>query len=170
MIVPTNRLLWSAACIALPAASIAGFAPQLAAPAWSVVGAWALAAGADAWRGARRLGAIGASAPEQLRLPRNIATPVPLAINNASGAPLPLRVAPELPESVQTADLVLEVAAPAGSSSVPWTCTAEARGDHLLRELHLEAPSPMGLWSVRDRRAIDCTLRVYPNLRDRATA
>ncbi len=151
MIVPANRLLWSAACIALPAASIAGFAPALAAPAWGVVGAWAFAAGADAWRGVRRLRAIGASTPEQLRLTRNIATPVPLAIQNSSGAPLPLRIAPELPESIETADPVLDVAVPAGTSSVPWTCTASARGDHRLRELHLEAPSPMGLWSVRDR-------------------
>lgn len=170
MIVPANRLLWSAACIALPAASIAGFAPQLAAPAWGIVGVWALAATADAWRGVHRLRTIGATAPLQLRLTRNIATSVPLDIQNGSGAALPLRLAPELPESIETADPVLDVAAPAGTSSVPWTCTASARGDHLLRELHLEAPSPMGLWSVRDRRALDCTLRVYPNLRDRATA
>src|SRR5258708_34297905 len=28
----------------------------------------------------------------------------------------------------------------------------------------------MGLGSVRDRRTLNCTLRVYPNLRDSATA
>jgi uncharacterized protein (DUF58 family) len=170
MIVPANRLLWSAACIALPAASIAGFAPALAAPAWGIVGAWALAAGADAWRGTRRLRSIRAIAPEQLRLTRNSATAVPLAIENANTSPIPLRIAPEPPESVETTDPVVDVAVPAGSSSIPWTCTANARGDHHLRELHLEAPSPLGLWNVRGHRALDCTLRVYPNLRDRATA
>ncbi len=34
----------------------------------------------------------------------------------------------------------------------------------------METASPFGLWAVRAARPCDCTLRVYPNLRDRATA
>jgi uncharacterized protein (DUF58 family) len=45
-----------------------------------------------------------------------------------------------------------------------------ARGEHRLGALHLEMPSPFGLWLVRAVRSVDCALRVYPNLRDRATA
>jgi uncharacterized protein (DUF58 family) len=45
-----------------------------------------------------------------------------------------------------------------------------SRGDHRFTELYLETPSPLGLWLARDARTLDCTLRVYPNLRDRATA
>jgi uncharacterized protein (DUF58 family) len=45
-----------------------------------------------------------------------------------------------------------------------------ARGDHPLRRLYLEAASPFGLWLARSERTVDCVLRVYPNLRDRATA
>src|SRR5581483_4829853 len=34
----------------------------------------------------------------------------------------------------------------------------------------LETASPFGLWLVRSERTVDCDVRVYPNLRDRATA
>ena len=32
-------------------------------------------------------------------------------------------------------------------------CTGTVRGDHPLRQLHLETPSPLGLWAVRDAAA-----------------
>src|SRR5207247_3789152 len=92
------------------------------------------------------------------------------AIENLTGAALRVRLAATLPEGVHTEQPVLELAAPPGRSTAPWSCTSITRGDHPLRELHMEAASPLGLWSVRTRRGLDCTLRVYPNLRDRATA
>ena len=39
-----------------------------------------------------------------------------------------------------------------------------------LRELHVEAGSPLGLWLARQPRPLEFSFRVYPNLRDRATA
>ena len=63
-----------------------------------------------------------------------------------------------------------EVTVAPGSSNVEWPCIGTARGDHALRELHLELPSPLKLWLARTRAPVDCTLRVYPNLRNRATA
>jgi len=53
---------------------------------------------------------------------------------------------------------------------VEWPCTGRARGDHALRELYLEAGSPLGLWLARQPRPLEFSFRVYPNLRDRATA
>src|SRR5262249_12066124 len=55
-------------------------------------------------------------------------------------------------------------------STVDWDCTGVLRGDHVVDEVHLETPSPMGFWMVRHRYPAACKLRVYPNLRDRATA
>ena len=170
MIVPANRLLWSAVAIVLPAATAAGLTPALAATAWSVIGAWAVIAGIDAWLGGRRMRAVAASAPEQLRLTRDVPAPLLFALENGTGGTLALRLAPALPDGVRSDQPVMEAAAPAGVSRVPWTCVSDTRGDHRLRELHLEAGSPMRLWLVRESRALDCTLRVYPNLRDRATA
>jgi len=57
-----------------------------------------------------------------------------------------------------------------GRSALAWPCTGTTRGDHVLRDLYMEAPSPLGLWLARARVPVECNLRVYPNLRDRATA
>src|SRR5438552_2128754 len=138
MIVPDNRLLWSAAVIALPAATIAGLAPALAVPAWSVIAAWILVAAIDAYRGLHRLAAVSAVAPVQVRLTKDITFPVPLSIVNRTGGPLRLRLAPTPPEDVHTAQPVIDLAAPAGDSSVLWHCTSDTRGDHRLSELNME--------------------------------
>jgi uncharacterized protein (DUF58 family) len=170
MIVPGNRLLWSAAVIVLPAATIAGLVPALAVPASSVIAAWTLIAAIDAYRGMRRLSAVSAVAPAQVRLTKDVVVAVPLAIANRTGAQLHLRLAPAPPEGVQTPQAVIDVAAPPGDSYVLWQCISDTRGDHRLRELHMEAGSPLGLWSARTAKTLECALRVYPNLRDRATA
>src|SRR5206468_7632901 len=51
-----------------------------------------------------------------------------------------------------------------------YPCTAQARGDYRVTALDLETRSPLGFWLVRATRKLDCSLRVYPNLRDHATA
>jgi uncharacterized protein (DUF58 family) len=170
VIVPSNLLLVSAACVALPAAAIAGYAPALAPAAWSVIALWAIAASLDAVRGTRRLRAISAAAPEELRMTSGVAAPVPFALANRTGTALPLRLAPVMPDTVASDDPVVEAIAPPGASQLSWSCSSGTRGDHTLREAWLEAPSPLGLWQVREPRPLDCTLRVYPNLRDRATS
>ena len=81
-----------------------------------------------------------------------------------------IRIAAVMPEGVESETAVREVSAPAGNSTLDPPCTARARGDHRWSEIHLETRLPLGLWQVRDRDPVDCTLRVYPNLRDRATA
>jgi len=65
---------------------------------------------------------------------------------------------------------VLEVPAPQGQSTVDWPCLPRARGDHPLREVFVEAASPLGLWAARESRVVRLSFRVYPNLRDHATS
>ena len=75
-----------------------------------------------------------------------------------------------MPEGIESPDLVRDISAPAGVSRVDWPCTGTTRGDRPIRHVHLEAASPLGLWAVRSACDASCVLRVYPNLRDRATA
>jgi uncharacterized protein (DUF58 family) len=123
---------------------------------------FACLAAADAWRGARTLQGIAASAPGRVRLTRDVPATVPITIQ--SPAAISLRIAPALSDSV------VEATVPAGVSTIPWTWCSGTRGDHHLSEIHLETSSPMRLWHVRGVRPVDCTLSVYPNLRGRATA
>jgi uncharacterized protein (DUF58 family) len=170
MIVPAMRLVWLAALVCLPAAAVAGFLPVLA-----PLGAWVLAACAavaltDAIAGARRIDLLDLRTPASVRLTKDVSAAIPIAIENRMRRPVALRIGVQMPEGIAQPETVRHTTAPRGHSTVDWTCTGAARGDHVLAEVHLETPSPMGFWMVRHRYPAGCRLRVYPSLRDRATA
>jgi uncharacterized protein (DUF58 family) len=162
MIVPTPRLIWLAALVLLPLVTAAGFVPAIAPVCLALAVPCLLAALYDALRGRERLRSIRLSVPETVRLTRDVPAILPIAIENASPLDLPLRVA--LEQAIQ------ETTAPPGRSVLEWPCTLHQRGDHQVDTLHVESGSPFGLWRTRAAHKVDCTLRVYPNLRDRATA
>lgn len=162
MIVPTSRLIWIAALVLLPLIAIAGFAPALAPICLSLVAPVLLLVLYDAFRGRRRLRSIRLSVPQTMRLTKDVPATLPIAIQNASPLDLPLRLAlgPDIEKTI----------APPGRSVLEWPCTLHARGDHPVDSIYVEAGSPLGLWCAHAEQKVDCTLRVYPNLRDRATA
>lgn len=170
MLVPSKRLLQLAVLVMLPLVSAAGFAPQLAVPCGALFAACLLAAAADAWAGWRRVAQLDAGAPESLRLTREIAGELPVTLRNRSRRACKVRVGLRMPEGVESEKAVLDPDLPPGSSLLPWRCTGHARGDHRLCEIHVAVPSPAGLWEAREPKAVACTFRVYPNMRDRATA
>ena len=146
----------------LPLATVAGFVPRVAPQCLALLAACALAAAYDALRGRQWVRTIRLSAPPILRLTKDVPAVLPITIENASKIEAAIRVA--LDETVK------EVVAAPGRSLLEWPCTARARGDHKIETLYLETGSPFGLWRWRAVQRVDCTLRVYPNLRDRATA
>ncbi len=119
MIVPSNRLLWSAALIVLPAATLAGFAPSLTCwdgASWEP-GLWSPLP-MPGW-------APGAWMQSMPPLPRSCGSlgtfriKLQFAIANKTAGGLTLRVAPIAPDSVQTAEPLVEAMVPAGASTVP---------------------------------------------------
>jgi len=170
MIVPSQRLLLLAAVVALPLATAAGFVPGVAIPCIATLALWTLVVVADAIRGRARLDSITASAPSIVRFTKDVPAHLPITIASRLKEPLAIRLSVSTPPGVPSASFVESTTVPAGASRVDWACTGVDRGDHSLSALHLEAPSPSGLWLVRSNRALDCNVRVYPNLRDRATA
>jgi uncharacterized protein (DUF58 family) len=170
MIVPSQRLLWLAGTAALPAITIAGLVPTLAAPCYAILAACAMAAAVDALRGGQRIRTLELRTPEFLRFTKNVPASLPVTIENRSKGGLRIRLGAVMPPGVESESVVEDTATPPGLSLLNWPCTGRARGDQVLRELHLETPSPFGLWQVREPRTVQFTFRVYPNLRDRATA
>jgi uncharacterized protein (DUF58 family) len=168
--IPSSRLLLLAAVVALPAATVAGFVPALATAGYVVLLASAAAAAVDAGLGSALAAKIRARTPEIVRLTKDVAANFAVTISNQSGSSLPLRLAIVLPDGVTGDKLVEEIFAPAGDAQLAWPCTGRTRGDHPLLEVQVESPSPFGLWAVRMRCAVRTSFRVYPNLRDRATA
>jgi uncharacterized protein (DUF58 family) len=170
MIVPSQRMLWIAALVGVPLSAAAGLAPRAAVPCVAALATVAAVAMIDAALADRRAAAIQLRTPESLRLTKNTASNLPVTIENASGGPLHVRLGAVMPEGLESPKLAQETTAPAGTSRVDWPCTGVLRGDHTLRELHVETSSPLGLWQARARRTVACAFRVYPNLRDKATA
>jgi len=162
MIVPSTRLLWLAAIVMLPLAAIAGFTPALAAPCVILLAVAVVACLYDAMGGMRRVRSLAVALPEFLRLTKNVPAILPVTLMNAAKHTLAVRVA--LDEDVK------DTTAAQGKSQLDWELTMQTRGDHKIGAVHIETPSPWGLWLARASRPANCTLRVYPNLRDRATA
>ena len=171
MMVPSQRLLLAAAAVAVPALTAAGLFPSLAAPCAAVLAVFAIAAAADAVGASRRIAALKVTTPPSLRFTKDVPAALPITIENRSSQPIPARLAISLPATVDTHDpnpnpLFLVP----GPSLVNYSCTPRLRGDHRLPAIHLETLSPLGLWLARADHHPSFTFRVYPNLRDRATA
>jgi len=170
MIVPGSRLLLAAALIVLPLATLAGVARGMVLPSAGILAVCLAASVADAVLGRRRAGALSARTPELLRLTKDVPAKLAIALENRSARAVLVRAGVVMPDSVQSERLTERVMLPPGRSAIEWPCTGTRRGDYALRELHVETPSPLGLWLARARVPIACNLRVYPNLRDKATA
>ena len=170
MLVPSQRLLRISLAIFLPLLAAAGFSKILAAPCGGLMGLCVLIAAVDAWAGWRRAKQIGAGTPACLRLTKDVPSALPVTLQNGSGAERKVRVGLVMPEGMESEKPVLDPKLPPGSALLQWNCTGRARGDHALRRVYIEAVSPLGLWEARAAKAVDCTFRVYPNMRDHTTA
>ena len=170
MLVPAPRLLLVSAVVALPLASLGGMFPAWTAACAAGLVVCAAVAAIDAAATLRRMDAVALSTPRFVRFTKDVAAAFPVNIENRQPAARTLRLGVNLPPGIETESPVLDVLAPHGASQVDWPCTARARGDHPLGEVHVEAGSPLGLWLVRQPRPVEFSFRVYPNLRDRATA
>jgi uncharacterized protein (DUF58 family) len=170
MIVPGSRILLAAALVVLPAATLAGIMPALALPCAGILAVCFAASVVDALLSGRRVAALGGSAPVLVRLTKDVRADVTITLENRSAWALSVRAGLAMPAGVESERLTENVTLQPGRSALAWPCTGVTRGDHALRDLYVEAPSPLGLWLARARLPVDCTLRVYPNLRDRATA
>jgi len=156
--------------VVLPLATLAGIVPALALPCTLILAVCCAAAVVDALRSRQRVAVFSAGAPELVRLTKNVRADVTLTLDNRSARAQPLRAGLVMPEGIASERLTESVTLQPGRSALAWPCMGTTRGDHALRDLHVETPSPLGLWLARARLPLACNLRVYPNLRDRATA
>ncbi len=167
---PNSRLILLAALIAPPALALVPLQPEFTVAAALVVAA-GLHRGFSRWMG--RIKAFE-RAPRRSSVIhqtyRGCVAPVPLIFQNSSPQPFAARIALALPEDVVSDQATLPCEAPPGRSSLEWPLTGMVRGERRLNQLHIENRSPLGLWNIHSARGIACELRVYPNLRDRASA
>jgi uncharacterized protein (DUF58 family) len=169
MISPTARLILVSALTALPSITLIPLRPAFAGTAAWITAACAIAVAIDGLLGARRPQALSVEAPPFVRLTQQRLTPIPLVWENSAEHSLAVRMAVATPDGIVSSQEFLPAELPSGRSSVEWLLTGVTRGERRLEEIQIETGSPLGLWNIRSRRSIACQLRVYPDLRDKAT-
>ena len=163
MSVPSNRLLWMVALVGIPLAVAGALAPGFTTLAWALGAALLMLALVDSQRAAG-IENVRPQLPELVRTYRDREAELEIRLDGPAGA---LRCAIAFPESFETQgeDRLIQMAA-AGPSAIGWKFTPHRRGSFRLDAVYLEGASPFGLWLVRRQLAVNCEVRVYPNLRD----
>ncbi len=165
MPVPSPRLLWLAGLVLAPALTLAGLVPEAAA-AWLALGLVVVAVAViDALLGWPRIAEVGAQAPPVSRLVQGRATRLRVRLLHEGRRPPLLRMALALPDAISSRPAEQTLALPdAPASLVDWDLTPMLRGRFELPHLHVEAPSPWGLWHLRRSLALHAEVRSQPNL------
>ncbi len=161
MIVPSRALLVLGCVWLLPAAAICG-APG--ASAWYgalALGALAGLALADALLSIGRLAAVDGELPALVRTVARRTLPLRLRLS-APGRKLWLRAALETEPELALEPAVL-AAAVEQTSELEFCLRARARGRFKVLALWLETRSQLGLWTLRERRAVACSVHVHPD-------
>ncbi len=161
MIVPTNRLLWLVAATVLPAAAIGGLVPFAAWPCMLVVAAVTIAACTDAARAPARLDGVRVQLPALVRMILGRESSIALRIDNG---PQRMTLGLAMPVEFASKEETLTVAVSSAASQVEWFATPQRRGSYRLDRCYFETESSLGLWAVRGESAVQCEIRVYPNL------
>jgi uncharacterized protein (DUF58 family) len=156
-IAPRTRLIVVSATVVLPLLTLAWIVPALSLAITAVLLVPLLAAIVDAVLGRRALDVVAIQFPLSLRWTKDHEAKLAVKLERA---PAGLTVTADFPPEIRWES----------SETGVFVCTPLKRGDYLLTQCYLEAPSPLGLWAMRSIRPIRTTIRVYPNLRHHKTA
>ncbi len=164
MIVPSRRLILFAGAAVLPALAVGAAAPSVA--AFAVAGAVVAVALLDAALTRKTFRGVGAEMPSLVRLAEGRGGTIDLRLTSdgmtSRRIALGLALPPEL--SSPSDSMRAELPAGCGASRVSWPVTPLKRGRYLIDACFLEAPSPLGFWSVRREAPARAEVRVYPDL------
>lgn len=168
MTAPSTRLLWWCAWLGLPLGLAGGLSPGLALPCIAVFLLAAVIAVSDLARGLRAAPEVTVRLPviSRYSLQRPGAFTATLVRENESAHAHPIRVGLGFPDALRIPDPVQAVlvgSAP-GEYPISWDCLPVQRGQFQVVGIHVEEPSPLGLWAIRRHYEERAELRIYPNL------
>jgi uncharacterized protein (DUF58 family) len=163
--VPSPKLLWVFAIVAVPASIFGGLVPGAGVIAVILVLLLVAVALMDALISRFDLEGLTVKTPDLVRLYRDREGTFPLQFVFAKPVRQVIRVAVPLPESIDTPEEIRTLLVEAvEASEITWTCTGHRRGRYPIDGVFVEAPSRVGLWSLRRKCPVALELRVYPNL------
>lgn len=174
MLAPSGKLL-AAVALLLPAVLLVPALPSgglLALALYGLLGAIALLDGVRAAEGGR---ALKIRVPAVARVQRLVPGEFEIHLFLQSHRPPHTKPSSPLPQWVELAPLFAqqvkaepEIArvdlSPQGQATASLTITGTERGAYRVPLLGIRWPSPMGFWTFRERRKIDCEVHVFPQL------
>jgi uncharacterized protein (DUF58 family) len=174
--VPSSRLLWIGAGVAVPLLLIGAlYAPLRTTSLAAVVGLAAIALVDFGWR-ERTLAGLRVELPAIVRMVQGVSAPVSVGIHqdssrrdSARGRTIRLGLSTPASVAANPEERWITLPAATGLSRLDWELRPQRRGTYSIEECYLGAASPLGLWDVRRRQAVAAEIRVYPNLRDSST-
>ena len=159
-------MLFWVAVLVVPLAGVGGLLPGAAGLPLAIVALFALVAIADAIGSRAALAGIRVRGPDIVRLWKGRETGIDLTLDvpPAANNP-PLRVALQMPQSLQSPQEEMLVALPDNQPAARfrWPCTATRRGNFKLARCFLERASKIGFWNLRRELSLNVEVRVYPD-------
>lgn len=166
MIVPSARLLFWFALVAIPFTAIGAVYPAAFGISVALLAALLIVVVADGALSLSRLDSLSLDVPDLLRASKDRAVSIPLLVTNPAKTPLIVRFGIPFPREMETEqeEILSRLSAEAETSQIEWNVTPQRRGSFRLNQVFMETTSRLGLWSIRRRAAINGEVRVYPNL------
>jgi len=158
--------LWWVAVVILPFALLAAVEPAAGVLSVCAIGLFWVCALADAFAARGGLAGINIELPVVARMSKDREAKLELRIRNQRQQPATLRLGLPLPPEIHSDHEDAWIALPTATewSRFHWICRPVKRGNYQLDSGYLETASSFGLWAVRKKVALQCEVRVYPNL------
>lgn len=166
MMVPSQRLLFWFAIIAIPFSALGAVYPGALGVSVAIGCGLLLVMVLDAALSLSRLDGLIVTLPELLRASKDRSLVLPVQITNPSKRPLTVHIGLPFPRELtaEQEEMTARLAPNVETSQIDWSVTSHERGSFRLSTAYLETPSRLGLWAIRRKTSLFGEIRVYPNL------
>ncbi len=165
MIAPRLRLVFVILIVTVPLATTAGLRSDLWAVSILLISLVAVTSLLDLAFGLRRYQELEFELPENVRGTLDERTELEVRVKPSSVRSGAIRIAIDFPDGLQPErpETVLQSNSSEKVFQVPLS--GRVRGSFHVRTIYFDWRSLLGLWVYRNRRAVQCEVRIYPNLR-----
>jgi uncharacterized protein (DUF58 family) len=166
MIAPRTSLVAWAAVIVLPLSILAGVLGGFRGISILGIAVFALVSLIDLLLGLGKHRQLEVSLPAVIRVTAGHAFQLDLKLNGSRSRRGAIRLAIDLPQSIKSeqSHMTVRIDGPISNLAEPMKALSDQRGTYLIRRVFFDWVSPLRFWVFREKRALDCEVRVYPDL------
>jgi len=166
MIAPRTSLVAWAAVSVLPLSILAGVLGGFRGISILGIAVFALVSLIDLLLGLGKYRQLEVSLPAVNRVTAGRAFQLDLKLNGSRSRRGAIRLAVDLPPSIKSeqAHMTIRIDGLISNLAVPVKALSDQRGTYLIRGVFFDWISPLRFWVFREKRALACEVRVYPNL------